>query len=159
MALKVKVTIDTKSFDKTMTKLKNAITKEVAEDVGEVVTEGMLKLIKGGISPIRGNGRFPRYKNPDKYPGDQKPKTPVNLELGGHFLNALSYVTQKSGGNYSTVIFYEGEENDKERGHRDGANGQPKRPTIPSEKGERFAATIEKEIIEIYEDAIDKASK
>lgn len=159
MAIKAKITVDDSAFQKTMARLKKAIDKDVAKDVGEAVTEGMQKLIKSGTSPIRGNGRFPRYKDPKSYPAGQKANTPVNLKLSGDFLDALSYRVEKSGSNQSTVIFYEGDENLKESGHRDGVNGQPKRPTIPSEKGERFAATIEKEIIEIYEDAINKASK
>lgn len=88
--------------------------------------------IKKGISPISGS-RFPAYKNPKRYPGKRKPKRPVNLFLTGQFLRSLRVRVNIVGQALSIRVFFTNEKaKDKERGHRDGANGQPKRPIIPA---------------------------
>lgn len=156
--MKINVTVDTSGFEKAMNDLREAIDEDTAEEVGEVIVKGMKKLIASGTSPIKGVGRFPRYKDPLKYPGDQKPKTPVNLKLTGDMLNALSIDTKQTKTQVATEIFYDGEEAKKEQGHREGVNGQPKRPTLPSEDGERFAVSIEKEYLKVYQAAIDKVT-
>ena len=151
----IKASIDRLALAKIRSKiegLKKPINKETAESLGLQVVLQMKKLIKSGISPIKGNGRFPRYKNPDSYPGDRKPKSPVNLELTGQMLDALTPSTKPSKSGHASVISYEGiEANKKESGHRAGVNGQPKRPTIPIDRqGESFAATIERIVIGIF---------
>jgi hypothetical protein len=139
--------------------LKKPITRKDAEEVGDGVVTEMKNLITKGVSPIEGNGRFEGYKNPKKYPGKRKPKTPVNLTLSGDFLDALSYSTVQSPSGYGTKIFYQGsKENKKEEGHREGANGQKKRPTIPL-NGETFAARIQRVFAEIYNKRINILSK
>ena len=87
--------------------------------------------ISGGISPISGR-RFPAYKNPPSYPGDRKPQRPVNLDLTGEFLDNLSYRVFQGSKPRIEVGFYDYKSIKKEQGHRDGANGQPKRPIIPT---------------------------
>lgn len=114
----------------------------------------MKSLIGSGRSPIKGRGRFPRYKNPKKYPGSRKSDSPVNLRLTGDFLDDLTYDTNPSGDGYTTDIGYFTEESrKKEEGHRAGANGQPKRPTIPA-RNETFVNQIREEILKIYEKRI-----
>jgi hypothetical protein len=143
-------------FVKKLDDLKNPVDRNTAKELGDSVRSEMLDMIQKGISPIRGNGRFPRYKNPKRYPGDQKPKTPVNLRLTGEFLSSLSLRLYKSDSGFGIEVFYKGEENEvKELGHRDGANGQPKRPTIPSRRGEQFAARITRIIRDIFQSRIN----
>lgn len=140
--------------------LKAPITREDAENVGKGVVAEMKNLISKGISTIEGSGRFPAYKNPKRYPAKRKPKTPVNLHLSGDFQDALSYSTQQVKSGYATKIFYRGaKENIKEQGHRDGANTQPKRPTIPTESGETFAVRIQRVFADIYNARIKLISK
>ena len=139
--------------------LKKPITRSDAEEVGEGVVDEMKNLITKGVSPIEGNGRFEGYKNPARYPGKRKPKTPVNLTLSGDFLDALQYSTVQSPSGYATKIFYQGTKEDKkEQGHREGANGQRKRPTIPI-GGETFAARIQRVFAEIYNKRIKIITK
>lgn len=115
----------------------------------------MLENIKKGISPITGK-RFPAYKNPERYPGKRKPKRPVNLELTGEFLSALEF-TVRSGKNPTiTIGFFDKENADKEKGHREGAGGQPKRPIIPN-SSESFSKKITIEITNEIADVLSRA--
>lgn len=132
------------------------IDKDTASQIGQDVTEKMVSSITKGISPIRGAGRFPAYKNKNKYPGDLKPARPVNLKLTGDFLNDLTYKVTKGKYGYKTEISYgaAGSLSDlKESGHRDGVNGQLKRPTIPA-IGEQFIVAIERLYTKIFKERI-----
>lgn len=159
----IKVTVQTtlsKQLQKVLKDSKEPIDKKTADKVGETVTDMMREVIAKGVSPIRGLGKFPRYINPNRYPGNRKSKTPVNLKLTGDFLDALSFtpVTDKYG--YATQIFYSGKSEEmKERGHREGANGQPERPTIPADKGQQFIRQIEDAYVEILSDRIFQVIK
>lgn len=90
------------------------------------------------------------YNVQDKFP--DKKVTPVNLKLSGDFLDSLTYewkrLTNKIG---RTLIFFnDSYQEDKEYGHRYGANGQPKRPIMPFQNaGEKLAATIDAKIAKI----------
>jgi hypothetical protein len=134
------------------------VEKETAREVGEAVVKEMLDQIGKGVSPIRGEGRFPRYKNPKKYPADQKPKSPVNLKLTGQMLDSLKFSVYSTRTGFGTEIQYSNQEAKlKEKGHRDGANGQPKRPTIPLKSlGETFSARIIRLIRDIYSTALKR---
>lgn len=131
----------------------NVIDRQTARDVGVGVTDKMKSLIEKGISPIKGNGRFPGYKNPDKYPGDRKPKRPVNLWLSGDFISSLDAKEFPAKHGYVTEIFYKGDQDKKESGHREGVNGQPKRPTIP-QGDEQFVVAIQRIITTIFKERI-----
>lgn len=140
-----------------MESLRNPLTREEASKMGTRMVMVMKDLISKGISPIRGKGKFPRYKNPDKYPGDRKNHSPVNLKLSGDFLNnLLSKVVTLGPNKFAVEIGYRDDDQAiKERGHREGANGQPKRPTIPNPKGrEQFAESIADEYRKIILAAI-----
>lgn len=136
----------------------NLVNKNTATDVGVGVTSKMLDLIAKGTSPIKGAGRFPGYKNPAKYPGDLKAKRPVNLLLSGDFLKALDYDVNTFKHGYNTTIYYKGDEDKKESGHREGVHGQPKRPTIPV-KGEEFVVVIQRIVSKIFKDRINQLLK
>jgi len=122
--------------------------KETAKALGDVTIEGIKELTRRGISTIQGNGKFKAYKNRKKYPGDRKGATPVNLRLTGDFMNALTKKVVPDGKSYKVEVFYAGDEDLKEQGHREGVNGQPKRPTIPI-GNEKLSATINKELADI----------
>jgi hypothetical protein len=99
------------------------------------------------------------YSVQKKYPG-KKPR-PVNLFLSGAFLSALTYLTkEKSDGKISVTIgFDDPDQAIKEKGHREGANGQRKRPIIPRQSTESFNQTIRLDITRLIKDAIAKATK
>lgn len=149
----IKATVDPsgiKSLKQLLKELKKPIDKSTAEKVGATVVSMMKQMISKGLSPIKGNGRFPAYKDPDKYPGKRKNKRPVNLYLTGEFLDSLKFIPKSSKSGFDTVIYYDGKESElKEQGHREGANGQPLRPTIP-QGGEKFAETIRIAFSKIY---------
>lgn len=109
--------------------------------LGQVVITEMKARIAKGKSPIQTRGDFPAYKNPARYPGRRKPRKPVNLKLSGDFLKNLDVKT--SAGKTPTVIIYLKDRLSKlkERGHRVGANTQPKRPIIPAQN-EKFSRPI-----------------
>lgn len=156
MAIKVKFEV---GFSKALSELlknnKKVIDSDTAKEVGEETIQAMKDRILAGQSPIEGKGKFERYKNPDKYPGKRKPKSPVNLRLSGDFLDALTHEVKSGDSGMETYIFYEGSDgqgvsNDvKEQGHRKGANGQPERPTLPQDQ-EKFHVNIRKVYTDIY---------
>lgn len=130
------------------------IGKSDISTIAKNVISEMKSLISKGISPIRTTGRFESYKNPDNYPKKiqkkypDKKNTPVNLKLTGKMLDQLKVTAIKLGSNPSFNIGYSSESaKKKELGHREGANGQPKRPTIPNEN-EEFAVSIQKIVVD-----------
>ena len=148
-----------KNLAKKVEDISRPIDKKTAENVGKAIVNTMLDEIGDGNSPITGK-KFPKYKNPSKYPGSRKPKSPVNLELTGQFLDALKYRVNNLTTGWSTTIGYLNSKKAqlKESGHREGVNGQPKRPTIPT-SAEGFSAKIRKAFIKIYSDRISKLTK
>lgn len=84
---------------------------------------------------------------------------PVNLFLTGKFLQSLTFTVAKVGkGAKIEIGYFQPKQAVKEQGHREGANGQPKRPTLPR-KGESWAQTIQLDIMRILREAIVKATK
>ena len=130
------------------------IDKATATSAAEATIDAMKATIARGVSPIRGNGRFPKYKDPKKYPGKLKPKTPVNLHLTGDMLDALTFKAVPDSAGYAAEIFYKGKQELKELGHRDGANDQPKRPTLPVGDKESFTKQIKDRYVKIFADRI-----
>ena len=121
--------------------------KSDAEKIGDQIVSEMKALITKGVSPIKGTGRFPAYKNPKNYPGrirkqyPQKKNTPVNLTLSGDFLKSLKSSVRKDGILIGLTTRLSKE---KESDHRTGKNTQPKRPIIPLvANGEQFALKIQ----------------
>lgn len=203
--------------------IQDSLDERVARKIGDKVVDEMIHMIKRGISPIEGKGRFPEYKwatfrkalkkeqgrinrelrrNKQKlfvlrrmnqrqllvrqkeearrglsgvtgrYPfteeairAGKKPR-PVNLTLHGDFLNALQARVTGAGVELGLEVgFFEGWTDDKgveaytkEEGHREGANGQPRRPVIPIGT-EDFAQRIQNAIWEIIEEEIDRAAQ
>ena len=156
MAIKLEVTFQVSpKLAKALKDIKKPIDKETASEVGEVVVAEMKRLIATGQSPIKGAGRFPKYKDPDKYPGKQKAKTPVNLKLGGELLDSLQHKPVTDPFGYAAEISYpDGLSEDKEKGHRKGTNGQPKRPSLPSKSGEDFVQVIKTKVTKVIRDRI-----
>ncbi len=112
--------------------------------------------IARGLSPLT-RKKFPKYKDPERYPGDRKAHAPVNLELSGDFLADLKVKNVITSGKQIVVNLGYGSQKsrNKELGHRDGANGQPKRPTLP-EGNEDFSSFLNKELTAAYVKLIEK---
>lgn len=140
------------------------IKKSELEEISDIIIDEIKESVSKGKSPIKGNGRFPKYKNEERYPDrarkqfPAKRRRPVNLFLSGDFLkNLVSKV--KAGKNPKILIgFFDTLSKKKEQGHREGANGQPKRPIIP--KGsEEFSPIIKRAIFKKMVQVLDKAFK
>lgn len=126
------------------------VTVAVAEAVGRATVDGAKELIAQGISPVARKGRFERYKDRFKYPGDLKPHRPVNLNLSGKMLRAFGW---KREGKFSVKVgMVKGTERDNDLAvwHNAGTEHMEARPFIPLEKGEEWAPRIMREIREIY---------
>lgn len=158
----IKAKLDNAALKKTqklIERLERPVTKKTAQKLGSAIVREMKSLISKGNSPISGAGRFPKYKNPKRYPGSKKPHRPVNLKLTGDFLKSLKWkVVTVRGVNATQVGYFSDKQSKKEQGHREGSNSQPKRPTIP--KGtERFARRIQLKILEILQSSVKQARK
>lgn len=168
-------------------KIENSVNDRVASAIGYTVRQRMLSLIAKGLSPILGAGRFPEYKavsvarslkklnaskraaksSPRGYPYTAQVKRdfpnkrarPVNLFLSGDFLSNLTYaIGVRAKARLVTVGFFDDPSKKKESGHREGVNGQPKRPIIPA-ASESFSEVIKLDILKIVKDAIKLAAR
>lgn len=158
--MKIFVKIETsKALETKLSLIGSQMDRATATEVGKSIVENIKDMTAAGASPIAGNGKFPAYKHPDKYPGSRKSKSPVNLRLSGDFMDSLRSQTVSLGNDaYGVQITYGAGESVKERGHRDGANSQPKRPTLPQGK-ESFAQKIKDAYTKIIQDRISKLAK
>lgn len=90
--------------------------------------------------------------------GSKRPR-PVNLFLTGDFLRALALAVKTVANKAVVEIgWWDPKQAIKEKGHRDGAGGQPKRPTLPG-RGERWAQVIQLDIMKVLREAVSKAAK
>ena len=125
------------------------IDNATANDIGRTVVTEAKRMIAEGQSPVRGYGRFERYKDRTKYPGKLKDARPVNLYLSGDMLKAFGH--RISGKDAIEVGMVKGSElqNDKATGHHTGDGYPVQRRFIPGE-GEEFAVSIMRAIRDIY---------
>jgi len=148
-----------KRIKKKLNRLRAPMTSQNADDLAKLVIAEMKDLLNKGISTIKGVGRLPGYKAQQaqkktkggtkvgypysvqkKYPG--KKDRPVNLYLTGHQHDSITHSKKSDRHGYFPEIGYLDEfAKLKEKGHREGAGGQPKRPTIPPHQQE-FAQRI-----------------
>lgn len=169
--MSVTVNIDEAALKRVRQKLKDLerpLNKKESNDMGSQVIKEMKNLVSKGISPIVGAGlskRFEPYhgsyrkqiKDRGRVDGYRKALRPVNLKLSGAFLKSLRRtVTKRSGGGWDTVIGFNDElSEDKETGHREGANNQRKRPIIP-EGNETFAQRIQLILLRHIKESVDR---
>lgn len=163
-------------------KVEDSIKQQDLVQVGVAACNRMVELISRGISPIEGKGRFPAYKwagklndirkklgaknskkisraiKATKYPYsamDEYPNKrvrPVNLTLSGKFLEDLQ---PRVSGKKLKIGYHDNLSSKKESGHREGVNGQPKRPTIPI-GNEKLNASVYKEILNTLDSILRK---
>ena len=164
----------TASFDKgasqrlqnKLKRLQTPITNTTANKLGKTIVAEMKKMISKGISPIKGQGRFDAYKGEykkriakygyitNKDGKHSKRLRPVNLKLSGKFLKSLKHkVVKGRNGGFGVSVGYRSKDSfKKERGHREKANNQAFRPTIPQAGAkEQWAARIQEIIIRFFD--------
>lgn len=141
---------------KVKTNLKSVL--KVTEDVKKKFKENLISgsigyelirtiqdLVRKGISPVDGRGRFQRYSQSyrdaiKKKWVNKKKVSPVDLFLTGEMLGSLEL---KSKQNSVSLVF-----NDKKaRYHQDGTDKMPMRRLLPEKKGELFTKRITQLII------------
>jgi len=123
--------------------------------VGDLVVEEVKIRVAKGQSPIEKGKRFPAYKDPKVYPAKQKRKRPVNLFLSGDFLNHLKARVRTGFRPRITIGFFDKKSILKEKGHREGAGGQPKRPIIPL-KNESFSRQVKRNFLISIQKVLNK---
>lgn len=98
--------------------------------------------------------------NTEEYRKGKKRPRPVNLWLTGEFLRSLTFQILPAGKRKMLSLgwFNDPKNAVKEKGHREGAGGQPKRPILPR-AGEKWARTIQLDIMKLLRDAVSKAAK
>src|SRR3990172_7007641 len=144
MADTFKIKFDERALNKLLQSItdeaKKKLTTSQMNDIGRHVVVKMKDLIRKGVSPIQGNGRFEAYRGSyamgisrkyARYKALGKKLRPVNLTLTGEMLNNLKH---RASGTSIVVGYDENSEIKKEQGHREQANGQAFRPTIPEGK-------------------------
>ena len=94
-----------------------------------------------------------------EYRSGAKKARPVNLFLTGKFLSELAFGFGSAGKKMRIAVgFFTPYGKKLEKGHREGANGQPKRPIIPT-GNQRFNETIRLDILRLLREAVRKATK
>lgn len=129
--------------------INNMVNTRTANELGRAIVDGSKRLMSDGISPVRDYGRFERYKDRKKYPGNLKPARPVNLQLSGELFEAFDYRKKGKLSIESGII--KGSRRLKEiaRAHQAGTPNMAQRRMFPG-KGEEYAVTIMREIRKIY---------
>lgn len=125
------------------------------QKAGDAMVDAIKDRIAKGRSPIAPSRFFKKYIKPKRYPGKRKPKTPVNLELSGKFLKSLKAIVSMGEKPRIRVGFNSKKSILKEKGHREGANGQEKRPIIPT-KNEQFGRKIQEEFLNSVQKILKK---
>lgn len=126
----------------------NFVDKATVREIGETIVTEAKENISQGLSPVRGYGRFEKYKNPKKYPGELKNQRPVNLELTGEMMDAYDYREGKKDvvnvGVYGSSFARE-----KARYHQEGTDKMAQRKLIPGD-GEEWSVSIMRKLREVY---------
>lgn len=123
--------------------------KKTAQALGETVDTAVQDLLSKGLSPVRGERRLEKYKNEDRYPGNLKPKRPVNLYLSGEMRSWLKH--KQKDRLTVTYGFLEGTPRDvlaRADRHQHGSPSTAARPMIP-ETGQEWAVSIVRAIKEV----------
>jgi hypothetical protein len=107
----------------------------------DAMREAVLKLISRGISPVFGEGRFIGYKNPKKYPGNLKPRRPVNLKFTGRLHDTIDYKVLGKKIKFG-MISKRKKDIDKAEGLLDGANGMAGPRKFVAGEGDKYKPQI-----------------
>lgn len=142
MAVKVKISAPA------LNKLKTELSSErVQRVIARAVIDEMRRFIAIGTSPVRGERRFDSYKDKLRYPGDLKNSKPVNLQLSGDMLNAITFRIVRFG---VKIGIFDKRQADKAITHLRGLNGVPQRKFLPVDEGDEFIVSIQRSIRTLY---------
>lgn len=143
---KVKVT----SKFKILEVIDRFVDNTTANALGKTVATEAKDNIASGLSPVRGYGRFEKYKDRKSYPGDLKEARPVNLWLTGDMLRGYWY---RISGKKDTIEvgMVNGSARDKKIAgyHQEGTPNMAQRKIVPG-PGEEWSVSIMRKIRDVY---------
>ncbi len=148
---KVKTTVRFKIVELVDRFVDNAL----ANQIGKTVVDEAKRNMSEGLSPVRGYGRFERYKDRKSYPGDLKEARPVNLNLTGKMLEGYDYKISSDG--VIDVGMVKGSADRKEIAgyHQDGTEFMAQRKMVPGD-GEEWSVKIMRAIRDLYGTRLEK---
>lgn len=132
--------------------------KNFSHDLGTELVTAIKAQIADGISPVRGHSRFARYKDRTKYPADQKPARPVNLNLSGEMLKNLTFKIKENNKIDVGILTGSAEVKARAQAHNTGTEHMAMRRFIP-QTGEEFSVRIMRRIAELYGKRLQKLIK
>ncbi len=119
----------------------------VQKYVGDMIVDQMKDSIAAGVSPVKGERRFEKYKDPKKYPAGVKPNLPVNLYLSGDMLEALKAFPEED---KVMIGIRDGAMAARAIDHNSGTNHMPRRHFLPTSKGDELTVSITRSIKSLY---------
>lgn len=147
--------------------------RELQNELNTIIQTQILPTIDKGLSPVKGQRAFKKYKDPKKYPGDLKPSNKPNLNLTGKMLSDYKAYAQTRNNKLEasmgvhTNATFRSQKLAKFRSqmlakvHNTGSNKYvPERPFIPRQsKAEDFNAKITASIRRAFATIIKRALK
>ena len=125
--------------------------------MGDKVIELMRATMLRGQSPVRGVGRYVKYKDAKVYPNQLKKKSPVNLKLSGDMQRAMA--SRVRSGKIVLGVF-DSKQAAKMDGNEKGNRGQAApRPVFPRKEGQQFTVKIQRDIVRWFKELVQKAVK
>lgn len=132
---------------------------KTGNEIGETVVGEAKRMISEGQSPVRGYGRFERYKDPAKYPGNRKNQRPVNLEDTGDMLAGYDYQVLASDDTVKVGMVNGSADEKKIAGyHNEGTAPMAQRRIVPG-AGEEWAVSIMRKVRDVYEKRLSQLIK
>lgn len=138
----------------------------MAAEVKKVIESDVKPTIARGISPVRGERNFAKYKDKEKYPGDLKQSNKPNLNLTGAMLR--EYDARPAGKPLSVTmgVHRDAPEDIRARAignnfgtkSKGGGEGIPARPMVPGE-GQEWTSKISVALRDALATVVMKAFK
>jgi hypothetical protein len=150
----IKAKVDLSNAKKLPFSIKKLVKKQ-KKSLGEKMVQWIKDTIRIGQSPVRGVGRFIGYKNPLKYPGNLKPKSPVNLKKSGAMLKAMK---SRVINDEISVGIWDEKQSEILTYIEMGVNMAGPRPVLPS-KNEQFNVSIQRKLQSAFLNLVKNAVK
>lgn len=147
--------------------VKNVNAPKYTQEIGKVIVREMLNSIARGISPVRNERRFVKYsdgysrairkqyKSITDYSSSKKVR-PVNLNLSGQMLRALTYKSRRGA---LQIGIFTSDMAKRAKKHQLGLDGVPRRRFIPAQNGEELTVSIMRQLKNEYVKIIDSIIK
>jgi hypothetical protein len=152
----VKIKTNLKVVKNLNDKVKSEFRKEITKgSFGYELIRTIQDIIRKGISPVDGEGRFQRYSDTYRaairkgYLGTNKRPSPVSMFLSGEMLGSLKLIEKGK-----RLFLQFGDK--KAAWHQNGEGKLPKRKLLPSKRGETFNKRIVQIIIKALKQAVRK---